>query len=181
MGVFRLLISQSISIFDNLALEDLIFEHLQSSARGLCPSSLACLVSPNPLLATYLLIWRSSPSVVIGRHQNMFSECNISLAHKNKVHVARRKSGGGTVFHDRGNINLSFIVGRSLQSSSASQRYQLVNRQINLRLVKDALVSRWPRLESYLAISKRDDILLKINENEYKVLLATADLPLIMF
>lgn len=169
MGVFRLLVSQSLSIFDNLALEDFIFEHLQSFARGLCPSSFACVASPNPLLATYLLIWKSSPSVVIGRHQNVFSECDLSHANKHGVVIARRKSGGGTVFHDHGNINLSFIIGRPLEFSPASHRYQLVNRQANLRIVKDAIISRWPHLEPHLTISKRDDVLLKINTSEYKV------------
>lgn len=57
-----------------------------------------------------LMFWQSSPSVVVGKHQNTMSEVNINFAHKNNIPVIRRISGGGTVYHDEGNINYSIIT-----------------------------------------------------------------------
>jgi len=58
----------------------------------------------------FLMIWQSKPSVIIGKHQNTMGEVNISFAEKNNIPVIRRISGGGTVFHDEGNINYSIIT-----------------------------------------------------------------------
>lgn len=55
-----------------------------------------------------LRIWRNPNAVIIGKHQNAFSESNIAYCIKNKIPIIRRISGGGTVFHDLGNINFSF-------------------------------------------------------------------------
>ena len=57
-----------------------------------------------------LMIWQSSPSVVVGKHQNTIAEVNMSFIHKNNIPVIRRISGGGTVYHDEGNINYSIIT-----------------------------------------------------------------------
>jgi lipoate---protein ligase len=56
-----------------------------------------------------IMIWRSNPSVVIGKHQNTFAEINHEYVRKNNILVARRLTGGGTVFHDEGNLNFTFI------------------------------------------------------------------------
>jgi lipoate-protein ligase A len=56
-----------------------------------------------------LLFYINSPSVVIGKHQNPWKEVDLTLRNEKKHTVARRLSGGGTVYHDRGNINFSFI------------------------------------------------------------------------
>jgi lipoate---protein ligase len=55
------------------------------------------------------MIWRNEPSVIIGKHQNAFREINHSFIEKNNLPVIRRITGGGTVYHDPGNINFSFI------------------------------------------------------------------------
>ena len=55
------------------------------------------------------MLWRSRSSVVVGKHQNALAEINHEFVRKNKIPVARRLSGGGTVFHDPGNVNFSFI------------------------------------------------------------------------
>lgn len=57
----------------------------------------------------FFIIWRSERSVVVGKHQNALSEINHGFVRSNNIHVARRLSGGGTVFHDPGNINFTFI------------------------------------------------------------------------
>lgn len=55
------------------------------------------------------VLWRSRPSVVVGKHQNALAEINHEFVRKNQIPVARRLSGGGTVFHDPGNVNFTFI------------------------------------------------------------------------
>ena len=55
------------------------------------------------------MLWRSRPSVVVGKHQNALAEINHEFVQKNQIPVARRLSGGGTVFHDPGNVNFTFI------------------------------------------------------------------------
>lgn len=57
------------------------------------------------------LLYRNMPSIVVGKHQNTLAEINLSLVQEKKLKVARRISGGGTVFHDLGNLNFTFITG----------------------------------------------------------------------
>jgi lipoate---protein ligase len=56
------------------------------------------------------MLWRNGPSVIVGKHQNTLAEINHDYITKNHVKVVRRISGGGTVFHDLGNINFTFIM-----------------------------------------------------------------------
>lgn len=55
------------------------------------------------------MLWRSHPSVIVGKHQNTLAEINLAYVMRNNIPVIRRLSGGGTVFHDPGNINFTFI------------------------------------------------------------------------
>jgi lipoate-protein ligase A len=55
------------------------------------------------------MIWRSLDAVVVGKHQNALAEIDHRYVRENRVCVARRISGGGTVFHDEGNLNFTFI------------------------------------------------------------------------
>lgn len=56
------------------------------------------------------MIWRSEPSVIIGRHQNTLAEINWDFIKKHNIKVVRRLSGGGAVYHDPGNLNFTFIM-----------------------------------------------------------------------
>lgn len=58
----------------------------------------------------YFLLYCNAPAVVIGRHQNAFEEANLLFLQKQHIPLIRRISGGGTVYHDRGNLNFSFIT-----------------------------------------------------------------------
>lgn len=56
-----------------------------------------------------LMLWRNDPAVVCGCYQNVYAEVNILRAAELGVAVVRRESGGGAVYHDRGNVNYTFI------------------------------------------------------------------------
>ncbi|KAL5013677.1 hypothetical protein ScPMuIL_007947 [Solemya velum] len=128
------LVSQSTDIYDNLALEDWIFEKEDLKEKSI------------------LLLWRNKPSVVFGRHQVPWLECDVPGCRSEGVSIVRRKSGGGAVFHDEGNLNCSFICDRS--------RYL---RKENLDLIVDALTGRW---DLPLMVNNRFDILL---DKMYKI------------
>lgn len=88
--------TNSASIFENLAAEE-------SLMRGLALDKDQCLI----------LFYVNRPCVVVGRNQNIFQEVSLRRARSDKVAVARRASGGGTVFHDAGNLCLSFLTHRA--------------------------------------------------------------------
>ncbi len=56
------------------------------------------------------MIWRDSPAIVCGRGQNIYEEADVCAASDEGVSICRRFSGGGTVYHDEGNINYTFIL-----------------------------------------------------------------------
>ncbi|MBN8199039.1 MULTISPECIES: lipoate--protein ligase [Bacillaceae] len=59
---------------------------------------------------TYLLFYINEPSIIIGKNQNTVEEINTEYVENNSIHVVRRLSGGGAVYHDLGNLNFSFIT-----------------------------------------------------------------------
>ncbi|XP_064483999.1 lipoyl amidotransferase LIPT1, mitochondrial-like [Ornithodoros turicata] len=127
----HVLVSQSRCIFENLALEQWLYEHVEFTPG-----------SPG-----LLLMWWNEPAVVIGRHQNPWIECSVKNAADLGVNLARRNSGGGTVYHDLGNLNCCFMGHKADY-----------NRKNNLRIICDALQTCWKvRAE----ISDRDDILVQ--------------------
>ena len=55
------------------------------------------------------MLWQDTPSVVMGKHQSVQLEVNREWAEEQQIQIARRFSGGGAVYHDLGNVNLTFI------------------------------------------------------------------------
>lgn len=60
----------------------------------------------------YLFIYRNSDSIVCGKNQSIWSEANLKYCRENNIQIAKRVSGGGTVYHDLGNLNFCFITER---------------------------------------------------------------------
>ncbi len=58
----------------------------------------------------FLLFYINEPSIIIGKNQNTAEEINTEYVDSNGIHVVRRLSGGGAVYHDLGNLNYSFIT-----------------------------------------------------------------------
>lgn len=72
-----------------------------------------CLALEEYLLKNFtediFMLWQSEKTVVVGKHQNALGEINYPFVRENNIAVARRVSGGGTVYHDAGNVNFTFI------------------------------------------------------------------------
>jgi len=81
--------SPNTDIFFNLAAEEYLFKNYSED---------------------FFMLWRNEPCIVVGKHQNTMAEINHNFVDENRVHVARRLSGGGTVYHDEGNLNFTFIT-----------------------------------------------------------------------
>ena len=75
----------------NLAIEEFLLRYVESDA---------------PILLFYI----NEPSIIIGRNQNALEEIDPDFVEQQGIHVVRRLSGGGAVFHDLGNLNFSFIT-----------------------------------------------------------------------
>lgn len=60
------------------------------------------------------MVWQNEPCVVIGKHQDAAREVNLPLAGRRHIRVVRRITGGGAVYHDEGNLNLTLIGPREL-------------------------------------------------------------------
>ncbi len=58
----------------------------------------------------YLFCWQIEPSVVFGRNQVMANEVNTAYCRNNGIGMFRRKSGGGCIYADMGNVMFSFIT-----------------------------------------------------------------------
>ena len=84
---------------------------------------------------------------MIGRHQNPWTEVNVRMCERLGIPIARRNSGGGTVYHDLGNINFSFITNR-----------QDYDRKQNLSMIRDYLESNY---DIQSEISPREDLVTR--------------------
>ena len=97
--------SQSTDVYRNLAVEERLLDH--AAERG-----------------PFLFLCVNSPCVVIGKNQNPWRECRLSLMEQDGVSLARRISGGGAVYHDEGNLNVGVIVPRT--EYREEKQYELI-------------------------------------------------------
>lgn len=128
----QILISTSHNPWFNLAVEDYIFRAMPPNQR-------------------VLFLWRNSDTVVIGRAQNPWKECNIKKMEQDGVHLARRQSGGGAVFQDLGNTNFTFMAGKPDYNKEISTT-------IVLKALKDLGIAGRPNGRNDLVIGEGDEI-----------------------
>ena len=64
----------------------------------------------------FLMLWKSAPTVVIGKFQNAYGEVSVAEILRRGIALVRRNSGGGTVYHDGGNLNFTMISDRGENS-----------------------------------------------------------------
>jgi lipoate-protein ligase A len=68
------------------------------------------LLRNQPVEGDLLLLYANEPSIIIGRYQNALEEINRAYVEEHGIQVVRRLSGGGAVYHDRGNLCFSLIT-----------------------------------------------------------------------
>src|SRR5690554_5336788 len=88
----------------NLALEEYIVRHFSNEND-------------------YLLFYINEPSIIIGKNQITIEEVNQEYIDRNDIHVVRRISGGGAVYHDFGNLNFSFITNHDIKSLNNFKKF----------------------------------------------------------
>jgi lipoate-protein ligase A len=91
-GEWRLLDVSYDSVYRNLALEEALISCHESNGE-----------------APKIRLWSNPPSIVVGRFQDVRQEADVPLCMKNGIKIARRFTGGGTVYHDQGNLNFTLI------------------------------------------------------------------------
>lgn len=101
----RVVRSESTDPHLNLALEDALLDRIEPGSRT-------------------LFLCRNRDSVIVGRHQNPWIECDLFAMRSDGVLLARRQSGGGAVFHDTGNTNYSFLAAKAEYDQDAG--FQIV-------------------------------------------------------
>jgi len=96
-----------------------------------------------------LFLWINEPALIFGRNQNPFREIDVCFAQSKGIKLLRRLSGGGTVYHDAGNINYSFIEHASVYNESN-----------HFKVIQDAVQKFGLSLE----VSKRKDLAIEGNK-----------------
>lgn len=94
---WRLLNDLGSDIYHNLAIDEALAKTRQQSENNL----------------NTIRFWKSDKAVVIGRFQCVHKEVNLEFCKMNKISIARRFTGGGTVFHDLGNLNYALCLHQS--------------------------------------------------------------------
>ena len=94
MKKLQVIVSNQTNPYLNLAVETYLTDHQEED------------------IAT-MYLWKNERTVVIGLNQNPFSECDVKRLNEEGGHLMRRRTGGGAVYHDLGNLNFSFIADKN--------------------------------------------------------------------
>lgn len=131
----------------NLAIEDYVYNQMPLPEDGNC---------------NRLMFYVNEPCVVIGKNQNPWKEVNLPLLNDLQLPMVRRRSGGGTVVHDTGNVNYSFMT-----TKGNFDRHTFAN-------LVAAAVNLVASPEKAIKVTERGDIVteqgnLKVSGSAYKL------------
>jgi lipoate---protein ligase len=101
----RVIFSEMTNPWFNMGLEEWIFRNLDSHIP-------------------VLYLWRNHNSIIIGKFQNPWVECDTQSMENDGIQLARRTSGGGAVFHDLGNTNFTFL--NSKDHYNQEQNFEII-------------------------------------------------------
>lgn len=135
MSTLRVFYSTSDDPWFNITIEEIIFRQMSPSQR-------------------VLFLWRNNNTVIIGRAQNPWKECNTAKMAQDNVKLARRSSGGGAVFQDLGNSCFTFMAGKP--------EY---NKEVSTQIILNALKS----LGIDAKASGRNDLVIETADGERKI------------
>ncbi len=132
----------------NLSIERYIYNHLPDAKKN--------------QFAKRLVLYRNSPCIVIGKNQNPYKEINLHLANILQIPILRRYSGGGTVCHDLGNVNFSFMAGKSLFNRTGFTN--ILIRTLNSIVGKKFDNIKFPKFQ--LTTNAKGDMINSINQRK---------------
>lgn len=121
--------SESRDPYYNLALEEYVFEKMDPAKE-------------------YFMLWQNEHTIVVGKYQNTAEEINQAYVDEHQIKVARRLSGGGAVYHDKGNLNYTFIIGKDK------------NPEFDFKLLSAPVVKVLEQFDIHAEVSGRNDILI---------------------
>ena len=100
--MLRVVYSESYNPYYNLALEEVLLHSCEQKQDYI------------------LYLWQNNNTIVIGRNQTVYTECDLQYVKKYNTKIARRLTGGGAVYHDLGNLNFTFIVPKKAYDKTTS-------------------------------------------------------------
>jgi lipoate---protein ligase len=136
----RVLLADTTDPFFNLATEDWIFHDMSPDTK-------------------VLFLWRNDRSIIVGRGQNVWSECDLTKVEEDGVHVVRRHSGGGAVYQDLGNTCFTFMCAK--EPGRRTKELYARNNQILLKALGE--------LGVVAQASGRNDLTVEQNEQAFKI------------
>ena len=103
----QFVVSNQTNPYWNIAVENYLVEHAESVT---------------------LYLWRNHRTVVIGQNQNPYSEVNVEALEADGGYLMRRKTGGGAVYHDDGNLNFSFVIPKKMYDQT--RQFSVIQRAV---------------------------------------------------
>jgi lipoate-protein ligase A len=140
MPRLRVLLTETTNPYLNLATEDWIFNDMSCDSR-------------------VLFLWKNDKSIIVGRGQNVWSECLTEQAKSDGVSLVRRHSGGGAVYQDLGNSCFTFM--RPKEAGRSTKELYAENNEI--------LTGALAKLGVTATASGRNDLLVEHEGEPYKI------------
>ena len=151
----KIYIGDSQDVYENLAVEKLLLDSVEKDSL-------------------ILYLWQNENTIVIGKNQNAWAECKTDVIKQDNVKVARRLSGGGAVFHDRGNLNFTFIA--SSENYDLSKQMSVIKKACAMAGIETCLSGRNDILANGKKFSGNAFYNSKGNSYHHGTILVSADM-----